>query len=131
MHLGPGFIQTDGAPGARFINEAGHTIAGAGEIGSDTVAITNYGTIVSDSNHLLILNPPPGETAVNEGILRAEGPDPGGIVLADGAYENQGTIEVLNGSRLILPAGSGACCRRGRRRSCGSPATSSRSTTLT
>jgi hypothetical protein len=84
-------------------NDTFHTIQGAGFVGGNMTELTNWGLI--DANQTLAMNisaggggaAQPGTVNQSTGILRASGP--GGILFSS-KLNNQGTVEVLNGSIL-------------------------------
>ena len=78
------------------------TVVGAGEIGRDTLALTNQGTITANRTSALILNNS-GTTFTNDGTLRATGS--GGLTLSDATVSNLGTVEISTGS-LVSVAGN-------------------------
>ena len=95
-----------GATG-RLINDATHTIAGSGQIGSQQIAITNAGLIVANQATELVIDPS-ATGMINTGTLRATN----NAVLyltgnGGGAFANNGgTIEAQTGSTVRLTSGA-------------------------
>lgn len=89
---------------APFTNAAGHTISGRGNVGNDTLCITNKGIIRADGDTSLILDPCDQTPFVNTGTLSAVGN--GILFLLDGTFHNQGTIEVSEGGQIALLPGA-------------------------
>jgi hypothetical protein len=95
-----------GSAGSRLVNDVGHTIQGAGQIGLQQIAITNAGLIVANQSSGIVLDPN-ASGMINTGTLRAAN----GATLTltgngGGAFDNaSGTIEALNGSRVDLISG--------------------------
>jgi hypothetical protein len=109
--VGPGTVQMSahpanfisGASGAnRLTQGADHSIRGSGQLGANTLALTNLGLVVADQATVLIIDPRDGDDGVvNAGTLRAE--DGGTLQLVAGSFSNgAGTIEALEGSRVEL-----------------------------
>jgi hypothetical protein len=86
-------------PGGRLINGPDHRITGEGLIGMNTTGLVNYGTIIATRPNPIVIDPPPSDIAVNYGLLQASGE--AGLVFTGGSFQNDGTLEVLNGSRAI------------------------------
>jgi hypothetical protein len=96
--------------GSSLFIGANQTISGAGQLGGDSLAISNQGTINATGSNALILNNS-GTSFSNQGKLRASGG--GGMNLADSTVTNQGTVEVAAGSTMTISGnytqiGSGA-----------------------
>ncbi len=83
---------------------AGHTIRGAGSLLSNTAGMSNVGTILAQASTALIVDP--SDLGFdNFGVLRAEGI--GGLRFLAGDFRLNGTtIDVLDGSRLVLANGA-------------------------
>ncbi len=87
---------------------ADQTIRGAGQILANQGGLVNDGTIRQQGSTVLTIDPGSadaggGANFVNNGTLRAEGV--GGIALNSGIYQNNTTIEALDGSEIRLNAG--------------------------
>jgi hypothetical protein len=94
------FAQSATPP--QLIHAQGHTIRGDGLFGYNTLSLKNMGTIVADRENPLVFDPAGSTVAVNEGTLRAEGL--GGFIFTAGTFRNNGTIEVMPGSRCFYTA---------------------------
>jgi hypothetical protein len=82
----------------RLINQ-GNTISGAGQIGANTMALTNQATITANGANLLIIDPN-GTGAINTGTMNAAA---GTLHLSTATYTNTGgLIEALNASTVRL-----------------------------
>lgn len=90
------------SPGSALSIASGQTIIGAGEIGRDTLALTNQGAITANGTNALILDNS-GTSFTNSGTLKATGT--GGLTLSDATVINQGIVEVSSGS-LVNVAGA-------------------------
>jgi hypothetical protein len=92
-----------GAPTAVLTNGAGHTIQGAGLIGLNEIGLVNEGLVIADQVLQMIIDPS-AENVVNQatGVMRGAGG--GGLTLDAGSFDNQGTIEALNGSKVTYGA---------------------------
>jgi hypothetical protein len=93
------FIVDKGAP-AQLINQ--ETIQGAGTIGSNSLTVTNQGTMNANatSNHLILA----GGAAANTGTMEATG---GGTLEIRNTVNNAGgTIQALTGSTVLLSGGT-------------------------
>ena len=92
-----------GGAASRLINDVGHTIAGAGQIGSQMIAITNAGLIVANQATELVIDPS-ATGMINTGTLRAA--NNATLTLTGnggGGFNNAGgTIEAQNGSTVRL-----------------------------
>ncbi|MCP5149805.1 MAG: choice-of-anchor D domain-containing protein [Ectothiorhodospiraceae bacterium] len=75
-------------------NAAGHTIAGGGRLGLDTLGIVNAGAIVGN-NGQMIVDPRDSTVLLNDttGTLRAE--SGGSLRVEDATVDNQGTVEAV------------------------------------
>jgi hypothetical protein len=76
---------------------ANQTISGAGQLGGNTLALTNLGTIAATGNNALVLNNA-GAAFTNSGTLKSSGA--GGLALEDPSITNQGNILISNGSAV-------------------------------
>lgn len=87
--------------GTRRLTNAS-TIRGSGQIGVDSMALTNQGLIIADQPTTLSIDPSP-TGAINTGTMRAAS---GGVLtLIAGSFDNTGgTIEALNGSSVSIAA---------------------------
>ena len=88
-------------PNTSLINGVDHTIAGQGLVGVNDLVIINRGTIdASGDDEVLRVNPSASAPMVNEttGVLRGMGE--AGLELTSGEFDNQGTVEALNGSNV-------------------------------
>lgn len=87
---------------AVLVNDTGHTIRGAGQLGTNSLAITNNGTINADGAAYAMTIDPNATGFANNGLLRASGA--GGLVLAAGTHNNAatGTTQVDAGSSLTI-----------------------------
>ena len=89
-----GTVSTD-----RLIN-VDQTIKGSGNIGGNTMGLTNQETIIANQPTLLIIDPSSSTDVTNTGVLRADG---GTLRLTGGDFINtDGTIEAVNGSTVEL-----------------------------
>lgn len=96
-----------GGAGGRLINDAGHTIQGAGQVGDSTIAITNLGLIAANLPTAMVVDPN-ASGMINSGTLRATN---GGTLSltgnGGGSFDNTlGTIEAQNGSTVRLINGA-------------------------
>lgn len=87
------------AQGGRLIHDSLHTIRGAGYIGNNTLGFTNRGTVISDRELPLVIDPVNSLPVVNTGILRST--STGGLVFTSGTFVNNGVIEVLPSGRCV------------------------------
>ncbi|MBM4113161.1 MAG: hypothetical protein FJ253_07270, partial [Phycisphaerae bacterium] len=88
----------------RLVNDADHTIRGAGQLGYDSLYLTNWGLIQGDKSNSLHLNLRHEQTNFNYGTLEAAS---GGTLqlFASGTIDNQkGLIRAGNGSQVHLEA---------------------------
>lgn len=95
-------VHSGSAIPPRLINLTPHTMQGEGLLGYNTLTLTNAGTIIADRDNPLVIDPPPGQESVNTGTIRAAGL--GGVVMTSGVFRNNGTIEVMPGSRCYYTA---------------------------
>ena len=95
-----------GSAGSRLVNDVGHTIQGGGQIGVDSIAITNAGLIVSNQPSGLEINPN-ATGMINTGTLRASGGATLNLTGSGGGGINNtgGTIEAQAGSTVRLFGG--------------------------
>lgn len=93
---------TSASGGSSVTLGAGQTLSGAGQIGADSLDVTNLGTVIATGTKPLVLDSR-GGSFTNHGTLRAVGP--GGLTLADSNVTNQGRVEALSGSAVSV-AGS-------------------------
>lgn len=82
---------------------SGLTIRGLGAIGNNTINVTNDGTIIAE-DAVTPFTLDPRTFFVNTGVIQAQGA--GGIALNSGLHDNQGTFEVLAGSKLVANGGA-------------------------
>jgi hypothetical protein len=93
--------------GSGTLVNVGNHLRGAGNIGSNTIAIENREAgVIRALNGTLTIDPKPGSTFVNAGTLRADG----GAVLAlsgngGGEFTNVGMVEVIAGATVGLVEG--------------------------
>lgn len=105
-------IYADGmAQPGELVHGSNHTIRGEGFIGAGDLSIFNEGTIIADGNEMLRLNPGPGRHFVNNGSLLCIGGAGAGIF--SGTFENNGTVQVRDGSRLQMIPGAVAANNAG------------------
>jgi hypothetical protein len=85
-------------------NAADHTIQGAGQLGVGMMGLNNAGLIDANQGVALTIDPNDAITVQNQatGILRGSGT--GGLTLTSGTFDNQGTVEALNGSNVTYAA---------------------------
>ena len=97
------FSRTGGDASNTLTNDVNHTIQGAGAIGGNLFGLVNKGLIDANQTTSIIVDPSTANV-VNQstGILRGSGS--GGLQLTAGSYDNQGTIEALNGSNVTYSA---------------------------
>ena len=100
MNMGSLIGNQMGAPAStnyRFTNGVGHTIQGNGNIGLNTMPITNDGTFLGVSGMTLVIDPN-ASGAVNSvtGVMRA--PIGSSITFKDGPLGNSGLIEAIGGT---------------------------------
>ena len=79
------------AAGDRLTNAAGHTIQGAGQIGANSMALTNAGNIIANVSNTLTIDPAAGGVS-NSGTLEASSAT---LRLQDGAFTNTGNGLIL------------------------------------
>jgi len=79
------------------------TIKGSGNLGFNVLNIVNNGTVRATSNTVPMLIDP-STSFTNNGTLEAVGS--AGMVLAAGTFDNQGTFNVQNGSKLETSSGT-------------------------
>ena len=82
-----------GANTTAFVNDTGHTIQGAGQIGFGQTTITNNGTITANQSAGLIVSPN-GGGVTNNGLIQATGS--GVLTLASGPFNNAGGTILLD-----------------------------------
>ena len=75
----------------RLTNAAGHTIQGAGQIGVDSMALTNVGNIIANQSNTLTIDPA-GDGVSNGGTLEASSAT---LRLQNGAFTNTGNGLIL------------------------------------
>lgn len=102
--LDSAYILSDSGPTPTFVNGVQHTISGNGAVGGDSLRMINKGVIDASDNKPVLLDPADGEPFMNEGTLRATGA--GGLYLLDGAFTNNGTVVVEDGSQIVLLPGA-------------------------
>ncbi|MDX2131376.1 MAG: hypothetical protein SFY69_04920 [Planctomycetota bacterium] len=71
------------------------TVRGAGQIGANTLAVVNRGSIIADATNAIVIDPPGASGGfLNDtgGTLRVQGA--GGIQVVAGPFENRGTVLV-------------------------------------
>ncbi len=83
----------------RLVLESGQTISGAGQLGVNSMTLTNNGTIEATQATPLTINLTGITAFTNEGTLRASGT--GGLVFTE-ALTNTDTLEVLTGSKATI-----------------------------
>ncbi len=83
----------------QLINSTGHTIRGAGNLGNDSVGITNRGTILANSNSDELIIDNAGNNFVSSGLVRATNSE--GIFFKDNIVTNSGVMAVSSNSKLI------------------------------
>lgn len=81
----------------RLINLPGHTIRGGGQIGINSMAFTNRGSVIAEGAVSLGIDPNAGGF-FNEGLLRASGA--GGLLIHAGPFTTSGTVIADPGSKL-------------------------------
>ena len=93
-----------GSPATSVLTHgAGHTIRGAGQIGLGLMGLANAGLIDANQSTALTIQPNAALGPVsNTGTLRGSGT--GGLTLTGGTFDNQGTVEALNGSSVTYTA---------------------------
>jgi hypothetical protein len=92
------FIDASTA-GNLLTNDTKHTIQGSGNIGNNTLNLTNLGTITANQDTDLIIDP--NVNVTNQGILQAT--SGATLQLKSGTYNNTGgTIQALDGSAVEL-----------------------------
>ncbi len=103
-------VGISGVATSTIINSAGHTISGAGTVGSNSLGtLTNNGTInADDATYAMTLDPYQylAGANTNAGTIRASAG--GGLKLGTGVFNNNATgiYQVDSGSSLTLLAGS-------------------------
>jgi hypothetical protein len=96
----PNNVFYTGVGGHRLLNQ-NTTIRGAGQLGYNSLAITNRGVIRTDATNTLVLDPPAGSDAfLNDtgGLVHAT---TGNIILQGGVFRNLGTLRI-DPARLFL-----------------------------
>ena len=100
-------IRGTGSAG-RLLNPAGSTLriqGGRGNLGSNSLRLTNEGTLVADANLLLAIDPSDDADVINTGTIRAE--NGARLQLIYGSYDNTGgTIVAGHGSTIDLTSGA-------------------------
>lgn len=86
-----------GVGGASLIN-VDNTIRGAGQLGINSLPITNQGSVVADQTIALTVDPDAVTGLDNQGTLQAAGT--GGMTINPGPFTTSGTIDVAVGSTL-------------------------------
>ena len=89
--------------GIQRLTNSDNTIAGAGQIGDHSMALTNNGTIVANlnSSNRLTIDPSPSSGVINNGTLRAT--NGGFLRLQNGSFTNSsGTVNAQNSSEVEL-----------------------------
>ncbi len=79
-------------------NDTQHTIQGAGQLGGNSMGLNNLGLI--DANQTAVLTIDPTTSMVNQSTGTLRGSGTGGLQLTGGTFDNQGTVEALNGSNM-------------------------------
>jgi hypothetical protein len=82
--------------GYRLINDAGHTIRGAGQVGAGVIDVTNLGEIVADRLEALTIQA--NADFENPGTLRVSGG--GTMTIGPGAFTTSGSVVVDGGGTL-------------------------------
>ncbi len=87
----------------RLTNQSLHNIKGSGALGSDNLALTNYGLIEADQAWSLDIDtkdlPADGQSGfINYGVVRSKGS--GSLNIYGTTFSNPGTVEATNGSTL-------------------------------
>ena len=92
------------APTNVLTHSAGHTIQGAGQIGAGVMGLASAGLIDANQSGALTIQPNAALAVQNQltGTLRGSGT--GGLTLTGGTFDNQGTVEALNGSSVTYTA---------------------------
>ena len=94
------FNQVLSSPsGLRLVNDALHTIEGAGNIGTSSMNLTNSGLIVSSQSTPLIIDV--ATDFLNEGVLDVA---TGNMTLSPGAFTNTGIV-LVNAGRTLTRSG--------------------------
>jgi fibronectin-binding autotransporter adhesin len=75
-----------------FVNGLGHTIRGAGQIGTNNTTVQNLGVIEADSGTQIFIDPIDNGTSFNQGTLRVSGS--GGMTMSFGSWFNKGTVDI-------------------------------------
>ena len=83
-------------------NGSDHTIRGGGGLLQDTGGMINNGTILAEGSGVLTIDPS-AAGFTNNATMQATGT--GGFSFVDGTFNNNSTIEVFAGSRLLLLLG--------------------------
>ncbi|MEO0794284.1 MAG: PEP-CTERM sorting domain-containing protein [Verrucomicrobiota bacterium] len=101
---GGGTVRLNGDPqsrivgansNARLINQAGNTIRGGGNFGSNLLAIENHGLVSADLSGIsLNVDPINAETITNTGVFTAEN---GGILNLGGTFDQTGGGQIVSG----------------------------------
>jgi len=103
------FKRIVGDGGNRLTNDANHTIKGGGDVGCNTLAITNLGLFEQDEYAKFVFDPPDSPAdgkagVINDGIMRAYGSGLGGLYFTGGTFTNNGTIEAFGNTRVTFDA---------------------------
>jgi hypothetical protein len=88
-----------GGAGSRLINDIGHTIQGAGQVGLGGIGLTNQGLMLATGSAGLAVDT--NSTIINSGILQA---NTGGLLTLSDLVNNSGTI-YANGGTVTANAG--------------------------
>ncbi|MDF1818962.1 MAG: choice-of-anchor D domain-containing protein [Immundisolibacteraceae bacterium] len=105
---GSGLIDLSASTNNRILGVAGtdrltnvdNTIRGQGQLGAGQIQLTNQGLIDGNTSGFIVVDPENSEVALNDvgGTIRGSGT--GGIRFGSGNFDNQGTIEALDGSEV-------------------------------
>jgi len=103
---GNGQIVLSDSPSNRIISNgatitvgAQQTIRGAGQLGANSAAFINQGTLLAQGTTPLVIDPN-ANGFVQTGVLRAEGS--GGLELTDGTFTLTNPVELTAGSALLV-----------------------------
>jgi fibronectin-binding autotransporter adhesin len=102
--LGSYSNQVLGTGNNRLTNQASHSIKGSGSLGTNNLALTNYGLIEADRARVLEIDPAnsPADglsSFINYGTVRASAS--GGLNIYGSTFSNPGTLEATSGSTLV------------------------------
>ncbi|MBL9148535.1 MAG: hypothetical protein JNM94_07555 [Phycisphaerae bacterium] len=75
-----------------LVNGLGHTIRGAGQIGTNNTSVQNLGLIHADSSTQIFVDPIDNGTSFNQGTIHVAGA--GGMTLYFGNWFNKGTVDI-------------------------------------